>query len=93
MAQVEGSGAAIMVTPSSSANGGCPRRAIGQKRQGLARRGRGGGEGLAHPASEAGLRDHGERGVPEPPAFLSPSLAAMLTHAAHRLARVPGGDS
>ena len=26
-------------------------------------------------------------------AFLSPSLAAMLTHAAHRLARVQGGDS
>ena len=31
--------------------------------------------------------------VPDPPAFLSPSLAAMLTHAAHRLARAPGGDS
>lgn len=27
------------------------------------------------------------------PAFLSPSLAAMLTHAPHRLARVQGGDS
>jgi hypothetical protein len=26
-------------------------------------------------------------------AFLSPSLAAMITHAPHRLARMQGGDS
>ena len=30
---------------------------------------------------------------PNLPAFLSPSLAAMLTHAAHRLAPMRGRDS